>query len=80
MIRHRGKQVVGVRYDLIWKGEVIETHDVGGNGGIRDLIAKCDRNPGMTINSTVYAEPEQQGDDEVVLGTKAVYPVAGTNS
>lgn len=75
MIRHQGRQIVGVRYDLIFEGEVMETYDVGGDGGIRDLIAKCDRNPGMSINSTVYREPENEADAEVIMGTKRVYPI-----
>jgi len=78
-IMHRGRQVVGVHYDMIYRDEVVDAYDTQGSGGISALIEKCDRNPGMSIRATVYAEPGEADKckDVEILSTRVVYPPMG---
>jgi len=72
-IKHKGKQRIGVRYDMIFHADVLETYDTGGDGRIQELVEKARRNPGMMIRATIYAEPEYECDPEVILGERIVY-------
>lgn len=75
MITHRGKQIIGVRYDLVYEGKVLDTHDTQGSGRISELIQKVENNPGMSIVAEVYREPDYEADDEIVVSRRQVYPV-----
>jgi hypothetical protein len=69
----KGGVLAGVRYLLVWRGEIVDVF-ASANDGARRGMAAVDRNPGSHLLAETFMIPTGPYTGEVAMARRSVYP------